>query len=594
MKKSLASIKPMKTIKAKVSQKGISKVHLFFNNSPQTLLSEVLQNCRRAKASKVSITTKAIGEYTKVTIEDNGIGIQNPDILLHLWDSDWDQETQGLESPAGLGFFSLCNLPGGVEVKSNGWETHITEDVFKGVGEATINDSEAFKNATGTSLSFTLKLEEDRTLSIIRLCLRYYPIPAFVNKKPVEQKGFLDGANYIHECPGGRIGVYLEESLGYEDINFYGVQIPHTDLVPRNWNRLSYRREDPKKETYSVRVDILDNKILDLVLPARDKIVENDKLHALKIECRKAVYNYIQSKGSHNLPFESYTEAKDFGIEIPEATPLLSLLYPLPLHTTHRAWGSLTAKNYGNIQPDEIKDLVPNGIICDVTRRAEIGALHIPGEEIPFIFRKNHEMEGYSWYPKKELGEVTQILSWEAPKKTIKLVLNENSDNYDSGTTKFEKLDNRKKKDHPNKITLVAEVIDNEGNVLEEFSLETVIAFQPDYFDSDAVYSKWIPSRNPKAKEEIDPDLLYSLYFSPYEDSDSDSYETQEEAFYMEAESAIISVMKSEEEAALYDITQRINTWEIKNAFRQLKAKELIIKLDKNGEIAVKYPKKTK
>jgi hypothetical protein len=69
--------------------------------------------------------------HTYLSLTDNGTGIDDPAILLTLGDSDWEEETQNREDPAGMGIFSLANR--GAEIHSNGWSVRLEPSHFCGI-----------------------------------------------------------------------------------------------------------------------------------------------------------------------------------------------------------------------------------------------------------------------------------------------------------------------------------------------------------------------------------------------------------------------------------------------------------------------------
>jgi len=558
-----------KTIKARVSQKGIAKVHLLFDNNPETLLSEVLQNCRRAKATKVEIqiSFSSYGEnFNEIVVSDNGEGINNPESLLHLWNSDWDKETQDMESPAGLGFFSLCNLKGGVTVRSNTWRCHIDPAIFRGEGEAIVEDSK--ESIKGTEIAFSLEfVGRDGAKMALAKCLKYFPIPALVNGKMAEQMDFLQDAEFIYECPGGRIGV---KTKGWNDcINFYGIHIEYRNLVPEDWGR-----------KYSCLVDIFDNQILDLVLPARNAIVENEKLESLKLEVKNAIFTFIrEKKKAHTLPFYVFKEAKNHGIEIPEAIPCLELFMPVPLQDAlnldyfeKNGWNGPIAKNYDSlITEKQTPEIMKEAILCARNRTAEIAALHIPGEVLPAIYKDDKMMEGYSWYPTKVLGPVNQILIWDKPKRTFII-----------GPDDFINIDRYSKENLPDNILVEAEVI-SFCQENERISIKTYIAFPLRRW---ADLETWIPSKKPMPSKIIDITLLAKIYFTFYEDANPDDYDNDCSDFSDRAHADLIRILHGENEYFLQKIVCSLN--ECNDAFRSLKAKEIVIGYDKHHQLTIK------
>lgn len=87
-----------------------------FTNNSSTVLGELLQNARRAGASKVEIT--ATDET--LAIVDDGRGIDDLSILLSIAKSGWDSEIQVNESPYGLGFISCLFAAQHITVASKG------------------------------------------------------------------------------------------------------------------------------------------------------------------------------------------------------------------------------------------------------------------------------------------------------------------------------------------------------------------------------------------------------------------------------------------------------------------------------------------
>ena len=71
-------------------------------------LREIVQNAYRAGASKIKIERNT--EMGIITIEDNGIGIQTQEEwnrILEAYGSGWDEDTQKINDPAGIGMFMI-------------------------------------------------------------------------------------------------------------------------------------------------------------------------------------------------------------------------------------------------------------------------------------------------------------------------------------------------------------------------------------------------------------------------------------------------------------------------------------------------------
>lgn len=97
--------------------------HIFAHSS--TCLGELIQNARRANATKVSIkieseiVTKGINKPTKLIIQDNGTGIEDFSKLFTFSNSGWSEDTIKRENAFGCGFFSVLYFGLKTQVESN-------------------------------------------------------------------------------------------------------------------------------------------------------------------------------------------------------------------------------------------------------------------------------------------------------------------------------------------------------------------------------------------------------------------------------------------------------------------------------------------
>ncbi len=112
----------METIQACVNQRLLTKTDRLFTGTLNGRIIELLQNARRAGATKVAITNKD----GWVTVKDNGQGIGDFAKLLDLGGSGWDDACEESEDPAGVGIF--CLAPREVTIRSKGKKATITKD----------------------------------------------------------------------------------------------------------------------------------------------------------------------------------------------------------------------------------------------------------------------------------------------------------------------------------------------------------------------------------------------------------------------------------------------------------------------------------
>ena len=124
----------METIQACVNQRLLTKADRLFTGTLNGRIIELLQNARRAGATKVTITNKD----GWVSVKDNGQGIGEFAKLLDLGGSGWDNACEESEDPAGVGIF--CLAPREVTIRSKGKKATITKDGITSMSGEAISD----------------------------------------------------------------------------------------------------------------------------------------------------------------------------------------------------------------------------------------------------------------------------------------------------------------------------------------------------------------------------------------------------------------------------------------------------------------------
>lgn len=94
------------TIRPSVSPEVINKVARLFNGSLDDLVNEMLQNARRAGATRIAVTLDISDDSSNCTFDDNGSGISDPQDFISLGKSHWNAETIASEDPAGMGVYA--------------------------------------------------------------------------------------------------------------------------------------------------------------------------------------------------------------------------------------------------------------------------------------------------------------------------------------------------------------------------------------------------------------------------------------------------------------------------------------------------------
>lgn len=105
-------------VKLMVNETGAIRNGRFAFQSRFSLLGELLQNSRRAGATKVGIDVDESKGVLVVT--DNGCGIEDFQHLLHLNTSGWDHQIQASDRPYGLGFSQVLYSASRAHIASRG------------------------------------------------------------------------------------------------------------------------------------------------------------------------------------------------------------------------------------------------------------------------------------------------------------------------------------------------------------------------------------------------------------------------------------------------------------------------------------------
>src|SRR5712692_9026948 len=183
----------VETITGKVNLAMLDKADRLFRNDDEGTLIEVLQNARRAGASTVEVSIeeiKANGAECRITVQDNGRGIENFQSLLTLGASDWSSsEVNEKEDPAGMGFFAMCRS--GVEVHSRHRYVNIAPSVFLGKSEARVETSNEFVGST--RIRFTRASTRAALVGALERVVEFYPLEVRLEGQPLPRHEFLQG-----------------------------------------------------------------------------------------------------------------------------------------------------------------------------------------------------------------------------------------------------------------------------------------------------------------------------------------------------------------------------------------------------------------
>ncbi|NKB55095.1 MAG: hypothetical protein GKS00_02060 [Alphaproteobacteria bacterium] len=505
------------TFYATVSEKTLDKVTQLFNASPSDTLNELVQNSRRAGATRIDVHRIESDLGPAAVFRDDGRGVADPRTLLALGDSDWDAAIAGRESAAGMGFFALSHGYSTIRSRTRdagtGWSMTLTPDQFTGKAPAT---AAPHAMEPGTEIIFTCKHSEF-VLGRLEAAARYCPVPVYFEGERLDQQDFLADAIHIETWNGVRIGV-VQRSNWHDQpvINFHGLTIVSAQTALPDISSVLDRY------CYSVRVDIVDCPDLKLVLPARKEVVRDAFFDALKTACTRAMYRAIARQSGHTLSFDNWRKAGALGVDLPEAAAELRPYTPDIADTYNRC-----------VQPPA--EVPGNACLVDFDGEAQEQQCFwraFRNSSLDFVlFEPCSAYEGYEWYDR--LPRITGLRHFISDDGECAEVL------------VAEEAGDRRRVD---KIEIEATIRQPDGDK------------QPLRLDTDLllVGDPWVIGLCDvgifAAKDsDIDPggltDLLCASYFWVSDDAEADSADTQLRAFLDEAQHIATGFLLSEHDA---------------------------------------------
>jgi hypothetical protein len=308
---------------ASIGPKVLLHASELFDSRTSTIAAELLQNSRRAGATHIDITITSLAttgekkDGCRVIINDNGAGIDNPDLLLTFGGSGWLEDMQTSETPAGMGFWVVA--PFGVAVRSKNWVATIPKEAFGHDGVGTL--TEVDESIDGTTVSFEIDRRYEEVSSAFLRESEYFPVPVTINGSIVPQIDFLHDATAIIEIDGIRYGVFNRNvasiKYGQGDLNVHGhivsARLPNlTEVAP-----LPHEHSRRSGREWVSRAQIIDAPALRLVLPTRDRVIEGPALENLRATALQAIYQTIARQADHRLSHADVMNARKLGIDMP-------------------------------------------------------------------------------------------------------------------------------------------------------------------------------------------------------------------------------------------------------------------------------------
>lgn len=152
-----------------------------------SIIGELMQNARRAKASEVRLTAVANDGVVTLTFSDDGIGIRDFTTLLRVGSSGWDEETMDTESPYGLGFLACLYACKHLAVTSDGLTLRADTDHLLRQLPVSITGAPAPMWGSTRVVLHGLRMSLREVCDAVVDFAKGFPLPVHLNGKELER-----------------------------------------------------------------------------------------------------------------------------------------------------------------------------------------------------------------------------------------------------------------------------------------------------------------------------------------------------------------------------------------------------------------------
>ena len=392
-----------RTIRAEIAERAIRQVTSFYDATIGSIFSEIYQNARRAGATQVRVDIDR--DQQTVTVTDDGVGIASPEAVLSFGRSDWDGH--GDEHPAGMGLYSLSRRGAHISSRTRGgcaaWQTFLEPKHFRG-DEAAVVENLEVTGPTGTTITFPIAENDDCPETAALTQARYLPIRVTISGTSVPQEPFM--------APSRLAGIVEESDLVFgickRDPWING---PTTHDLTINFHR-HVVTDDVRTPVvrgldswWTTTIEVKHCPELELVLPAREKIIRNSYLTRLVERMERAIYQVIAEQPTpQSLIFEHAQRASELGFDIEVTKNVLVEWAQMPADPD---WHGYPERTIAPTPPDAIvvaRNL--NGSQTGMLERAlacEEEDLQRAGNDLGTgtrrrLFAETTAFEGFAWY----------------------------------------------------------------------------------------------------------------------------------------------------------------------------------------------------
>lgn len=267
-----------KSIKVGFDAASMFKTLRFAFGKCDTVVQELLQNSRRAGASRIDVQYDA--ETKTLVVTDNGCGLEDFGVLTHFCVSGWNEATKEVEKPYGIGFLACFYSGSRVCFSSKGQEVSIaSQDLLDSAG----SDRAFAVSAGSVHEGAVVRIEgfawDDAGKRLLEM-VSGFPVPVWLNGEELPRPHALSSAfkpssighvRFTHKTPLG--------CSAYEmDIFLQGFRVRKasgTRMVVVHLDSTKFHGKFPDRQTV---VD--EDKMLAAVVAGISGLVKEDLLSA--------------------------------------------------------------------------------------------------------------------------------------------------------------------------------------------------------------------------------------------------------------------------------------------------------------------------
>ena len=217
---------PINEVAMKVNPTNLVKSLRFSFTNKSTVLGEMMQNARRAQATRVEFNF--CPETNVLQVIDDGCGIDSIETLLTVAESGWDIDLITNEHAYGIGFLSALFACRHISVISKSGSIAVNTDEVLAFKPVTITPAIAWNGITTITLH-DVALDADNIASVLKRLARGFPIPVIFNGEYLDRLAALDsGLDFVTSAIGAVYLYGFQEPIGaqYEfDVFLQGLPI---------------------------------------------------------------------------------------------------------------------------------------------------------------------------------------------------------------------------------------------------------------------------------------------------------------------------------------------------------------------------------